>query len=514
MLPNIIFMLIGIQSVAHSSRILGIFHEPSFSHQILGRKLLFELATRGHNVTMLTPVLPKHEVPNFTAMQLDLKGQGTSAAGGNLFKFFDAKMWSTMVNMDEVGLLWTETVLKEKNLQRLLQSNQQFDIVIMEQLGNHALKGICYYYNAICVVLSTMGPTWLTNEQMRNPSNPSFMPDMLTNYPPKMTFFQRFYNAFVQLVQQVYFYTYTVNRHNDLLQKYFPGSPHMREILYNVSLVLLNSHYSTSNPAANLPNVVEIGGFHIDPPKQLPSAIELFLDEAQQGAIYFSMGSNLQVQHMDKVKLEAIVKRLGQLPQKVLWKLDSTVTPPGLPSNIMLVKWAPQLDVLAHPNVRLFITHCGLLSITEAVWFGVPVLGISVFADQGYNAAFADASGFGVAVPYNILTEENFGRAINALLNNSTYMDNAKKRSKMLHDQPMTPMEKATFWIEYVIRHKGAPHLRSAALSLSWIQYLLLDVFFSALLFIIIIACIVQKICSSFCCRSVKRLNDQKQKVQ
>jgi len=37
-------------------------------------------------------------------------------------------------------------------------------------------------------------------------------------------------------------------------------------------------------------------------------------------------------------------------------------------------------------------------------------------------------------------------------------------------------MEQAVYWTEYVIRHKGAPHLRSAALDLAWYQYFLLDV--------------------------------------
>jgi glucuronosyltransferase len=37
-------------------------------------------------------------------------------------------------------------------------------------------------------------------------------------------------------------------------------------------------------------------------------------------------------------------------------------------------------------------------------------------------------------------------------------------------------MEQAMYWMEYVIRHKGAPHLRSAILDLVWYQYLLLDV--------------------------------------
>jgi glucuronosyltransferase len=51
-----------------------------------------------------------------------------------------------------------------------------------------------------------------------------------------------------------------------------------------------------------------------------------------------------------------------------------------------------------------------------------------------------------------------------------------KRLSAVLNDQPQTPLERAVYWTEYVIRHKGARHLRSAAVDLSWYQYLLLDV--------------------------------------
>lgn len=40
----------------------------------------------------------------------------------------------------------------------------------------------------------------------------------------------------------------------------------------------------------------------------------------------------------------------------------------------------------------------------------------------------------------------------------------------------MTPTETAVYWIEYVIRHNGAPHLRSAGQDLSFIAYHNLDV--------------------------------------
>lgn len=40
----------------------------------------------------------------------------------------------------------------------------------------------------------------------------------------------------------------------------------------------------------------------------------------------------------------------------------------------------------------------------------------------------------------------------------------------------MSALDKAVYWVEYVIRHKGAYHLRSAAVDLKWYQYYLLDV--------------------------------------
>jgi glucuronosyltransferase len=48
--------------------------------------------------------------------------------------------------------------------------------------------------------------------------------------------------------------------------------------------------------------------------------------------------------------------------------------------------------------------------------------------------------------------------------------------SRAYQDRPMSAMETAIFWTEYVIRHGGARHMRSAALGLAWYQYLLIDV--------------------------------------
>lgn len=45
-----------------------------------------------------------------------------------------------------------------------------------------------------------------------------------------------------------------------------------------------------------------------------------------------------------------------------------------------------------------------------------------------------------------------------------------------MQDRPMKPLDSAVYWVEYVIRHKGAPHLRTAAMDLNWFQIHLIDV--------------------------------------
>lgn len=41
----------------------------------------------------------------------------------------------------------------------------------------------------------------------------------------------------------------------------------------------------------------------------------------------------------------------------------------------------------------------------------------------------------------------------------------------------MTPLETAKFWVEYVLRHNGAPHLRSAAIQMKTIEYYNIDAY-------------------------------------
>lgn len=57
-----------------------------------------------------------------------------------------------------------------------------------------------------------------------------------------------------------------------------------------------------------------------------------------------------------------------------------------------------------------------------------------------------------------------------------SYAEKVKKISEVYRDRPMGPMETAIFWVEYVIRHKGAPHLRSSAVQQNLFQRYSIDV--------------------------------------
>jgi glucuronosyltransferase len=76
------------------------------------------------------------------------------------------------------------------------------------------------------------------------------------------------------------------------------------------------------------------------------------------------------------------------------------------------------LLLLAHPNVRLFITHGGLLSMQETIMRGVPIIGIPILGDQKLNMAKAVSAGYAIQLKYADITAESLIAAIKEVLSN------------------------------------------------------------------------------------------------
>jgi glucuronosyltransferase len=88
----------------------------------------------------------------------------------------------------------------------------------------------------------------------------------------------------------------------------------------------------------------------------------MYLDEAQNGVIYFSMGSVLQGSEMPDSVRNAFVDAFSKLKQRVLWKWERDSLP-GQPSNVKVGKWLPQSDILGELLQRSLYFTCNRIRI-------------------------------------------------------------------------------------------------------------------------------------------------------
>lgn len=188
------------------------------------------------------------------------------------------------------------------------------------------------------------------------------------------------------------------------------------------------------------------------------------------------MGSNLKTSEMKRDRFDMLLNVLGKLKERVIFKYESDVIPAEKAENILMVKWLPQNDLLAQKNIRFFISHCGLGAIGEAKFHGVPILAIPIYGDQLANARASVDDGWAVQLNFDSVTEADFSNAIDEMLTNRTYTENVQRLSQLYRDRPQSPLETAIYWIEYVIRYRGARHMQSATVHLNFIQRNSLDV--------------------------------------
>lgn len=187
-------------------------------------------------------------------------------------------------------------------------------------------------------------------------------------------------------------------------------------------------------------------------------------DTANSSLILFSLGTNIRSNMLGPERLTIILETFRSLPQYTfLWKFESTASklPVPIPENVQIRSWLPQTEILAHPNTILFITHSGYLSNFESAWFGVPLLGMPIFADQFSNIDRCVQKGVGKKMFFSDLTQDKFMSLILELSETASYKVASIKLAQNLHDQKESPLERAVWWVEWMLRNPKADHLKS-----------------------------------------------------
>ncbi|KAH8293935.1 hypothetical protein KR054_006756 [Drosophila jambulina] len=503
-----------------AARILALFPIPSPSHYFFGLPYLKKLASLGHEVTSVNPFPLKEPVKNihdvpvlevFENFEEILKPTNKSRS-----------LWNDNDFINEYTLNLTKTVLSNDGVRREILSpgKAQFDLVIADLWRLDALYGLAATFEAPIIGLAPYGTDWKIDGLVGNVSPLSYIQSPSSNLYDLDTFRGRLSHFLDRSIAWINWSWRHRGRQEALYRKHFPKIADklpLSEISRNYALVFVNQHFTLGPPRPYVPNMIEVGGLHIDKePKPLSQELEDFIQGAgENGVIYFSLGTNVRSKSLSQGLRKILMDTFADLPQRVLWKFDDELLP-GKPCNVFISKWFPQQDILAHPKVRLFITHGGLLSTIESIHYGKPMLGLPCFFDQFNNMEHVRSQGLGLVLNLKKMTSQEFNSTVLRLLMEKSFGEAARARSALYRDRPMKPLDTAIWWTEYILRNKGATHMRVAGRDLDFFTYHSLDVLGTFLLgFLVVLGTVSLGVITIFrkCLRFGKEEKKQKQKI-
>uniref|UniRef100_A0A673B539 UDP-glucuronosyltransferase n=1 Tax=Sphaeramia orbicularis TaxID=375764 RepID=A0A673B539_9TELE len=335
------------------------------------------------------------------------------------------------------------------------------------------------------------------------PSPPSYVPRFFSGYTDKMDFKQRVINTLVAFLEPLL--CRVIYWHFDQIAYQFLGEKvGVAEVLSDSDIWLMRFDFTLEFPRPLMPNMVLVGGINCNVRNPLPEDLEPWVS-GQHGFVVFTFGS--MVSELPRETAAVFLEAFRQIPQKVIWRYTGPL-PDDIPENVKMMKWVPQNDLLAHPGARAFITHAGSHGIFEGLCHAVPMLMLPLNGDQPDNARRFASRGTGVVLDIFSITTEILLQGLNEVINNTRYRENLQRLSALHTDRPIDPLELSVYWTEFVMRHKGAKHLKAAVHDLNLIQYFCLDVI-ALLVTVVLVFLILTVKCFKMCFRKLGKKRKQ-----
>ncbi|XP_034060737.1 UDP-glucuronosyltransferase 2C1-like [Gymnodraco acuticeps] len=478
------------------------------SHWVNMKVLIEELHAKGHEVTVVrasdswyitenSPLYTSVTVPStggfnqkhfeaFFVRHLEMRFQGRHASSWY-------KTWNRIrmerQSVDQFSQLhkglseMADKMFGDKNLMQSFKETK-FDLVLTDPgIGGGTMLGRWLQLPLVFNVRWTIqGEAHL----LIAPSPLSYVPFTATELTDKMSFPQRIKNMLSYIIGMYTMSQVTEPHYKPLVEKYFGPDVDYSTFFLDADIWLMRNDFVFDFPRPTMPNVVYMAGFQCKPPKPLPVDLEDFVQSSgEHGVIMMTLGTLLS--NLPQDVAEEIAAAFAQLPQKVIWRYMGQ-RPANLGNNTLMVDWMPQNDLLGHPKTRVFVTHGGTNSVQEAIYHGVSVVGLPLSFDQPDNLNRLRAKGGAVIMDIAELDRHNFADALKTTIYDPSYRENMQRLSRLHRDQPVKPLDLAVFWIEYVIRHKGARHLQTHSYKMSWFVYNSIDVMAALLAVVLLVA--------------------------
>ncbi|XP_066286542.1 UDP-glucuronosyltransferase 2C1-like [Branchiostoma lanceolatum] len=403
-----------------------------------------------------------------------------------------------LISLTELSKQHCSLLLGDSNLVDRLRTSQH-SVVISDPFFPCAAILSAHLDTRVPHIAVTRGDRYFLDVKATGVPLPlSYVPFVFTDLTDNMTFVQRLQNVVLSTLGPMALRRAISSSHDGLVRTYIGEEETIQSVTSRTDLWLYQTDNVLDYPRPSMPNTVQVGGLNVRVAAPLTEDMEAFVQSSgDDGVIVVSFGS--MVKTMSAERREVFAAAFARLRQKVVWRYVGE-KPTGLGNNTKLLAWLPQNDLLAHPKTRAFVAHAGSNGMYEALHHGVPMVCLPLFGDQPANAARVVARGLGVKLDYSTVTTEQLYLSILHVVTNSSFQETAARLSRLHRDQPQSPMERAVWWIEHVIKHGRLPHLRARAVELPWYQYYLLDV--AVFLFCVCSAVLGTVLCScSFFCR-------------
>ncbi|XP_052399442.1 UDP-glucuronosyltransferase 2A3-like isoform X1 [Carassius gibelio] len=497
-----LFVLLSALSGSYCGKVLVV--PADGSHWINMKVLIVELRSKGHNITVVrgsSSWYIEEESPHYTSITVDT-GEFDSDFWMMLLprllqiKRHGKSFWSEIEIAQDIFSRFSEVHRQVCNMTAMIFENEilmnslednNYDLVLTDPaFGGGVLLA---HRLGLPLVLNVRWTMYGEGHFVVAPSPLSYIPIPALQLTDKMTFSQRVMNVMVYLIFIYQNPKFFGCHYQEFSQKYFGPNVDFFSLLQDADIWLMRNDFTFEFARPTMPNVVYMGGFQCKPAKPLPDDLEkLVQSSGEHGLIIMSLGSVFG-QLLSEINDE-IAAAFAQLPQKVIWR-HTGPRPANLGNNTLIMDWLPQNDLLGHPQTKLFVAHGGTNGVQEAIYHGVPIVGLPISFDQPDNLSRMQAKGTAKIVDFATLDRTVFLEALTEVLHNPFYKENIQRLSKLHHDQPMKPLDRAVFWIEFVMRNRGAPHLRTQAYRMSWIEYHSIDVILSLLAIVLLVPLII-----------------------
>jgi len=333
----------------------------------------------------------------------------------------------------------------------------------------------------------------------------SIVPAFMTGMDRNMNFLQRSVNLLFYAAHAV-LEIWQASISDIYIKESYPELGSAAELIHGIDLALVNLNFFVDYPRLAAPNTKYVGPMHIKEAQPLPPKFQKFVDGADHGVIIFSLGFTGFLPHdIPRETMDGFLEAFSRIKQRVIMKFDPSVLS-YIPKNVMVVDWFPQIDLLGDNNTVVFISHCGMNGVSEAIYHRVPILGMPIFADQSDNAIKLKDRGIGLTLDRHNIEADDVIYKINQLIENPMYKNQVERFADMWRDERFTPIEEATYWIELLHKYGNLDHLRINDGDLNLLQYLCLDVVLFWSLLAVLASYLALSSCRRFMMRSLVEL--------